>query len=92
MVALDASKIFDNVNDYALFTKLVATGAPVYLLNVVINLHLKLSGCMNWCGAIYSVLYIKSGMRQGRIYLSCLFSAYIDDLILKLRNGGYGCY
>ena len=44
MAALDASKAVDRVNHFALFTKLICIGVPVYLLNILMNWHLKLCG------------------------------------------------
>ena len=65
MAVLDASKVLDEVNHYALCIKLIAMSVPVYLLNVIINCHLKLSGFVNWCGVLSSMFYIKSDVRQG---------------------------
>ena len=39
-----------------------------------------------------SVFYMKSGMGQGKINSSRFYNVYINDLIVKLRNSGYGCY
>jgi hypothetical protein len=90
--ALDASKAFDRVNHYALFCKLMSIGVPVYMLNVLIDWHLKLSGCVLWCGVLSYSFVIKSGVRQGGINSPWFFNVYINDLIIRLRSSGYGCY
>ena len=72
--------------------KLICIGVPVYLLNILMNWHLKLCGYVLWCGRLSSSFYVKSGVRQGGINSQWFFNLYINDLIVKLRNSGYGCY
>ena len=54
--------------------------------------HLKLRGYVLWCGRLSSSFYVKSGVRQGGINSPWFFNFYINDLIVTLRNSGYGCY
>ena len=35
---------------------------------------------------------MKSGVGRGRINSPWFYNVYINDLIVKLRKGGYGCY
>ena len=88
MAAHNASKAFDRVNHFVLFTKLICTGVPIYPLNILMNWHLKLSGYVLWCGRLSSSFYVESGVRQGGINSLWLFNLYINDLIVKLRNSG----
>ena len=53
LAALDASKAFDRVNHFGLFYKLVRLGLPLYLLNVLIEWHMKLSVCVLWNGVFF---------------------------------------
>jgi hypothetical protein len=92
MAALDATKAFDRINHYALFYKLICLGIPLCLLNVIINLHLNLCGCVRWQGVLSSVFSIKSGVRQGGVISPWFFNIYINDLIGRLRKSGYGCH
>jgi hypothetical protein len=91
MAALDASKAFDRVNHYALFTKLIHLCVPLYLLNVIVCWHMKLTSCVLWCGLFSEKFLIKSGVRQGGINSPRFFNVYINNLLLKLRLSGSGC-
>ena len=46
VASLDVSKAFDRVNHIALFIKEIDLGTPFYVLNVLINWHCKLTGCL----------------------------------------------
>ena len=91
LAALDASQAFHRVNHYGLFCKLMNIGIPLYLLNVVVNWHLKLKGQVKWNGEMSAIFTIKSGVRQGGINSTWPFNVYIFYLIARLREGGFGC-
>ena len=67
VASLDVSKAFDRVNHFALFIKLIDLGIPLYVLNVLIDWHCKLTGCVRWLGASSVVFDVKTGVRQGGI-------------------------
>ena len=67
-------------------------GIPLYLLNVVVNWHLKLKGQVKWNGEMSAIFTPKSGVRQSGINSTWLFNVYIFDLITRLRESGFGCY
>jgi hypothetical protein len=92
LASLDATKAFDRVNHYALFYKLMCLHIPVYLLNIIVDWHLKLSGYVLWNGMLSSSFCLKSGVRQGGINSPFFFNVYVNDLILKLRKSGFGCH
>ena len=35
---------------------------------------------------------INNGVKQGGVLSSVLFCVYIDDLLIALKSGGYGCF
>jgi len=90
MAALDASKAFDRVNHFALLNKLIHIGVPLCLINVFLCWFLKLKSFGMVCFLLY--FFMKSGVGQGRINSPWFFNVYINDLIVKLRNSGFGCY
>jgi exonuclease III len=92
MAALDASKAFDRVNHFELLYKLIHIGVPLCLINVFLCWFLKLNGEVIWNGMFSSVFFMKSGVGQGRINSPWFFNVYINDLIVNLRNSGFGCY
>ena len=64
----------------------------MYLLNVVINWHLKLKGQVRWNGRQSDIFNSRSGIRQGGINSTRFFNVYIFELIGRLRESGFGCY
>ena len=93
MVSLDISKACDRVNHFALFYKLIDIGIPLYMLNVLINWHGKLQGCVHWLGCVFYIFFTRSGVRQGGIISPWLFNLlYVNDLISRLKNSGFGCH
>ena len=91
VASLDASKAFDKINHYGLFIRLMQRGAPLPILNVLINWHLRLSGVIKWGDAISEKVRFLSGIRQGGILSGMCFNIYVNPLITKLRESGYGC-
>ena len=65
---------------------------PVYLLDILINWHLKLNGRVIWQGALSAVFHVKSGVRQGGVLSPWFFNLYVNDLIVHLKLSGLGCY
>ena len=92
MASLDVLKPFDRVNHFALFIKLIDIGIPLYVLNILINWHCQLTGCVRWLGALSVVFDVKSGVRQGGMNSPWFFYVYVNEPISKLRKSGVGCY
>jgi hypothetical protein len=92
MASLDVTKAFDRVNHFALFHKLIDVGVPLYILNVLINWHCKLAGCVRWLGSMSDMFAIKSGVREGGIISPWFFNLYVNNLITRLKNSGLGCH
>ena len=92
MSALDASKAFDKVNHYSLFISLMNIKIPLPYLRIIVYWHLHLKGLVRWNGCFSCIFEIKSGIRQGGINSPGFFNVFINDLIVKLRYSGYGCY
>ncbi len=55
MAVIGAGKAFDKVNHHCLFYELLSVGVLVNVLNVLVNWHLKLAGCVLWCGVMSHV-------------------------------------
>ena len=45
---------------------------------------------MEWCFSDF--FRVSCGVRQGGISSPILFNLYVDDLLVLLRQSGYGCY
>ena len=92
MAALDASKAFDRVNHFILFIALMKNNVPIPFLKVIIHWHLNLRGLVRWCRKYSSMFFIKCGIRQGGVNSSIFLTFFINELIVKLRSSGHGCY
>ena len=47
---------------------------------------------MRWRKASSEQFPVVNGTRQGSVLSPALFSVYMDEIIVKLRNLGVGCY
>jgi hypothetical protein len=91
IASLDATKAFDRVNHYKLFSTLHYKGLPVYIINVIVDWYHKLNAYVKWNNAIYSTFKVTSGVRQGGILSPALFNCYVDSIPAKLRSLKLGC-
>ena len=89
---LDASKAFDRVNLITLFKKLYMKGlCPMYLRFLMI-LYRDQTMRVRWNGSISEQFSVSNGVKQGGVLSPLLFSLYLDELLVKLRELGLGCH
>ena len=89
---LDCSKAFDKCRFDKLFEKLLAKGLPPVVIRVLAYIYQEQTGCVKLAGMMSETFPISNGTRQGSVLSPLLFSIYLDDLILQLRNQGLGCH
>jgi len=89
--ALDISKAFDRVDNYALCILLMKRGLPKNCIGLLLNWFSKCYGCVRWGNAVSGLFKIQAGVRQGGVLSPVLFSVYIDVLIQRLKKLGLGC-
>jgi hypothetical protein len=92
IASLDASKAFDRVNHFKLFSVLLKRGLPLGFVDLIANWYLKLSVVVRWNGFNSGALRILSGVRQGGVLSPSLFNIYVDSIICRLRNTSLGCH
>ena len=92
VASLDASKAFDRVNHYKLFTTLIRAGLPRVFVDVISNWYQKLSVVVRWNGCDSSPLRVLSGVRQGGIVSPIMFNLYVNCFLTSLRKCGLGCH
>ena len=88
---LDASKAFDRLNYVKLFNKLLHRGMCPITVRLILNMYLNKKIQIKWNGKLSQPFEVTNGVRQGGVLSPLFFSIYIDDLLLKLKNAGYGC-
>ena len=89
---LDASKAFDRLNYVKLFNKLLHRGMCPITVRLILNMYLNQKIQVKWNGLLSQPFEVTNGVRQGGVLSPLFFSIYIDDLLLKLKNAGYGCH
>jgi len=67
IASLDASKAFDRINHYKLFTTLTRAGLPKFFVDTIVNWYTKVSVIVRWNGCNSLSLAVLSGVRQGGI-------------------------
>ena len=87
---LDASKAFDKVLHNGVFKKLLDKNVPVVLVNVLHNWYSNLQCSVRWNNVYGAPFMVKCGVRQGGVLSPYLFALYVDELIVQLRQSGYG--
>ena len=92
IASLDASKAFDRVNHYKLFSTLIKLNLPEFFIDTIINWYSRLSVNIRWCDSYSTSLRILSGVRQGGVLSPTLFNIYIDPMIKTLRKSDIGCH
>ena len=100
---LDYSKAFNKCKFDKLFHKRIAKGLPPVVVRVLIFMYEEQEGWVNLGGKKSSAFKLTNGTRQGSVLSPLLFSVYLDDLLVKLRDlklqmvqvlctDGYGSY
>ena len=92
IASLDASKAFDRVNRFRLFSTLINKKFPIVFIKVIINWYSKLRTIVRWNGFVSANLRVLSGFRQGGVLSPLLFNCYVDRIISQLKYAGLGCH
>ena len=89
---LDASKAFDKVHYGKLFTILLAKNVSPYVIRLLIDSYVRQQACVSWNGFKSNYFILQNGVKQGGVLSPILFTMYIDNLLIKLKQSGYGCH
>ena len=77
---LDASKDFDRVNHWILFTKLINNGISLIIVRILVFGYQTQQLYVKWGGLTSICFTISSGVRQGGILSPKIFALYMNGL------------
>ena len=92
IASVDASKAFDRVNHFKLFSILIKQGLPKYFVNTLINWYSRISVRVKWSNSLSAELRVLSGVRQGGVLSGILFNLYVNNILTSLRKSDLGCH
>ena len=92
VLLLDASKAFDRVDYIKLFEKLMRKGMCPLTVRLLLNMYIKQKLQVKWNNHKSSKFSVTNGVRQGGVLSPFLFSVYMDELLVTLKNNGVGCH
>ena len=87
---LDASKAFDRVNYWMLFSKLIDKNVPLFIVKLLVFWYTKQEMKVRWGNTISSSFKVGNGVKQGGILSPVLFNIYIDKLSIALNDTAIG--
>jgi len=88
----DASRAFDRVNYWSLFSKLIKRGVPLLIVRLLCYWYVNQQFCVKWDKSTSEFFTATNGVRQGGILSPRLFTLYLDKLSMTLNNLNVGCY
>ena len=90
--AMDLSKAFDMVEWKELFRSLQQRKVEPIFLRVLLFIYCNQKCDVKWNSSYSNRFPVRNGVRQGAVSSPILFSVYINDLIVELREAGLGCH
>ena len=89
---VDATKAFDPIRFDKLFKLLIDRNIPNCVIRLLIDMYTRQKVRTVWASAYSDTFSVANGVRQGGVLSTILFAVYIDVLLERLEDAGYGCY
>ncbi len=87
---VDASKAFDRVRHDRLFKLLIDRGLPAVEIRILLDSYRRQKLRTVWNGTVSECFQTTNGIKQGSIISPVLFTVYMDELLSRLENSGFG--
>jgi len=91
-VLLDASKAFDRVHYTKLFRLLRERELCPTVCRFLAFQYTCQVCCVKWLSTVSENFTVSNGVKQGGVLSPHLFTLYMDCLLKRLRESGFGCY
>ena len=91
MLLLDASQAFDKVNYIKLFQLLMKRNVNMLILRCLLYMYTNQNLNVKWNTTMSKYFSTSNGVKQGGVLSPILFGIYIDELLKRLSQSGYGC-
>ena len=91
VLLLDASQAFDKVNYIKLFQLLMKRNANPLVIRCLLYMYTNQNLNVKWNTTMSKYFSTSNGVKQGGVLSPILFGIYIDELLKRLSQSGYGC-
>ena len=92
VMMLDCSKAFDRVHYVKLFSLLSKKGLCPLITRLLAFIYTNQSLSIKWANECSDKFSVSNGAKQGGILSPILFTVYIDELFIQLKQSNVGCY
>ena len=89
---LDIKSCFDLISYNKLFCILCERGAPKYIVMLLLGWYMGQVLFVKWGNLLSDSFSMSNGIRQGSCLSPKLFSVYVDELNIMLKNSQVGCH
>ena len=89
---IDASKAFDRVQYVKLLKLLLSKNVCPLVARFLCVMYTTQSFRVKWCNHITELTRASNGVKQGGVISPLLSTIYIDVLLCRLQQSGFGCY
>ena len=89
---LDLSKAFDLVDHNLLFRRLLDRSLPLPIVRLLMTWYRDQNMRVRWNRTFSDSFSVSNGVRQGGVLSPILFTVYVDELLLQLKQLGVGCH